>query len=268
LFFIYERVVERIGSEEGIKVFLLAGIGAFNIPFLYFLLSWYIIQKEEKKPIELFFAMFLWGMVSAFISFVVSSYFSIELYQINMIAYTIISVIILTPIIEETIKGIGVFLISGNKEYNDTLTGLLLGFSVGLGFAFIENWFYFSLKTNPFEMGLGNWTMFIFYRSFFNSLAHGCFTGFISAMIGYAKSLTKLSKFAKIAFMPGLIVAIAVHMVFNITAIIDNYLLPSEEYLFFIFNPMLIILLGAIFFMVLVFALVDEQKRKNEKVIK
>ena len=91
----------------------------------------------------------------------------------------------------------GVLTLSGHHDYNDTLTGLLLGFSCGVGFAFIENWFYFSAKVNPFDIGFLAWGQLIIYRSFFNTLAHGCFTAATGTLIGFLKSAPKYARLAK-----------------------------------------------------------------------
>jgi RsiW-degrading membrane proteinase PrsW (M82 family) len=165
-------------------------------------------------------------------------------------------------------KGLGVLFISGHHEYNDTLTGLLLGFTCGVGFAFVENWFYFSAKVNPFEVGLSTWGMLILYRSFFNTLAHGCFTASISTAIGYLRSIERLKKYARLAFVPGLFLAVAIHTIFNLSALADGFVIASQQVPFFIFNPMLIILLAAMFFLVLVLAVIDEKKRAVERSIR
>jgi RsiW-degrading membrane proteinase PrsW (M82 family) len=156
----------------------------------------------------------------------------------------------------------GILFMSGHHDYNDALTGLLLGFTCGAGFAFVENWFYFSFKTNPFDIGLVGWGTLIVYRSLFNTLAHGCFTAAVSTTIGYIRGVGRLRKFARLAFVPGLFLAVAIHAIFNISALADGFVVASRQALFFIFNPMLIILLVAMFFLVLVVAVIDEKKRK------
>ena len=172
---------------------------------------------------------------------------------------------LIAPIVEETLKGLGVLFMSGHHEYNDTLTGLLFGFTCGVGFAFIENWFYFSSKVNPFDVGLVSWGALILYRSFFNTLAHGCFTAATSTAIGYLKSVERLKRFAQLAFIPGLFLAVAIHAIFNLSALADGFAISSQQVPFFIFNPMLIILLTAMFFLVLVLAIIDEKKRAVQR---
>jgi len=253
---------ERLGFETAVRVVLLSGMCAFTVPFAYLVASWYYCRREEGKPLRFFIGMFAWGMFVAFFSLLVSSTIASQISGIEGLSFAILVTVLISPFVEELLKGFGVLVLSGHHDYNDTLTGMLLGFSCGAGFAFVENWFYFGSKANPFEMGIFTWIALVFYRSFFNTLAHGCFTASISALIGYVKSNPKIAAYAPLAFLPGLIAAIALHMVFNISAVADGFMVESRQVLFFVFNPMLIILLAALFFLVLVLAILDERGRK------
>ncbi|MCX8175351.1 MAG: PrsW family intramembrane metalloprotease [Candidatus Micrarchaeota archaeon] len=262
VFVMLDNVAQSSGMEDGMKIMLLSAIGSFFIPFLYFAAAWYFEKREEGKPLRFFAAMFVWGMFAAFLSLLISSTLIGGMKGADSAPYLLLALMFVAPIVEETMKGLGVLFISGHHEYNDTLTAMLLGFTVGVGFAFVENWFYFSAKSSPFEAGIFGWLVLVAYRSFFNSLAHGCFTAAASIMIGYARSVERLKRFARLAFVPGLFVAIVLHSIFNLSAIADGYMIADTRIPFFIFNPMLIILLAAMFFLVLVVATIDEKRRK------
>ena len=249
------------GADDAGKIMLLSAIGSFAVPFLYFAAAWYFEKHEEGKPLRFFAGMFVWGMFAAFISLLVSSGVVSELKGMDVAPYVIVATMLVAPIVEETFKGMGVLFMSGHHDYNDALTGLLLGFTCGAGFAFVENWFYFSFKTNPFDIGLMSWITLILYRSFFNTLAHGCFTAAVSTPIGYAKSIRKLKSVARLAFVPGVFLAIAIHSIYNVSALADSFVVDGRTVPFYVFNPMLIILLATVFFLVLVFAEIDERKR-------
>jgi RsiW-degrading membrane proteinase PrsW (M82 family) len=242
-------------------IMLLSAIGSFAVPFVYFVSAWYFEKREEGKPLRFFTGMFVWGMFAAFLSLLVSSGVISELKGLEFAPFVVVATMLISPIVEETFKGIGVLFMSGHHDYNDTLTGLLLGFTCGAGFAFVENWFYFSFKTNPFDLGLVGWGSLILYRSFFNTLAHGCFTAAISTSIGYARGVKKLREVARLAFVPGLFLAIIVHSIYNMSALADSFMIAGQSVPFYIFNPMLIILFATVFFLVLVFAVIDEKKR-------
>ena len=266
VFMMYTTIAQAGGPEQSGQLVVISGIGSFFVPFIYFAAAWYFEKREERKPLRFFGGIFLWGMFAAFCSLLISSWLVGALQDPSLVAYSsVIAIILIAPIVEEVMKGIGVLLMSGHHEYNDTLTGLLIGFTCGVGFSFIENWFYFSSKTNPFDVGLATWGMLVLYRSFFNSLAHGCFTGIISAPIGYLRSIPRLRRFARFVFVPAVFLAIAVHSVFNLSALADGYAVQNHEVPFYIFNPLLIILLAAFFFLLLVLATIDEKKRKLEE---
>ncbi|MEM4348200.1 MAG: PrsW family intramembrane metalloprotease [Candidatus Anstonellaceae archaeon] len=259
---ILESIAQQITEHDALQILILSGLGAFVLPIIYFSGAWLLERHEEGKPIRFFAAMFTWGMLAAFLSLLANSL--LVSWLGGEATNILLATLLFAPLIEEILKGLGILLASGHKEYNDTLTGLLMGFSCGIGFAFIENWFYFAAKINPFDIGLQAWGMMMIYRSFFNTVAHGCFTAAISAPIGYLKSVPGLRKFARLAFVPGVFLAIVLHIIFNLSALADSFVVASQQISFFIFNPMLIIVLVAVFFLVLVLAIIDEKKRKVE----
>ena len=258
----FESLSQSSGAEDAGKIMLLSAIGSLAIPLLYFIAAWYFEKREEGTPLRFFAGMFVWGMFAAFLSLLVSSGIISELKDYDIAPYVIIATMLVSPIVEETFKGMGVLFMSGHHEYKDTLTGLLFGFTCGAGFAFVENWFYFAFKTNPFDMGLFAWGSLILYRSFFNTLAHGCFTAAVSTPIGYARSVRKLKSVARLAFVPGVFLAIAIHAIYNMSALADSFMIGANSVPFYVFNPMLIILLATVFFLVLVFAVIDEKRRR------
>ena len=259
----FDSVAKEAGFDDGLKIMVLSAIGSFVVPFLYFAAAWYFEKREESKPLRFFAGMFVWGMFAAFLSLIITSTLLSGVKDASAISFAVVTTMLIAPVVEEVMKGIGVLLVSGHHDYNDTLTGLLLGFTCGVGFAFIENWFYFAFRTDPFQMGLGNWTMLILYRSIFNTLAHGFFVATVSTAIGYCKGIERIRKYAKLAFIPGTFLAITIHMMYNLSALADSFVFANKSIPFFIFNPMLIILLATLFFLVLVFATIDEKRRKE-----
>ena len=258
----FQGIEQGSGWENALQVMLLSAVGSFTVPFFYFAAAWYFEKREEGKPLRFFAGIFVWGMFAALLSLIISSSVASELKAFMLASYVIVATTVVSPMVEEIMKGLGVLFMSGHHEYNDTLTGLLLGFTCGAGFAFVENWFYFSTKANPFEIGLVSWGTLIVYRSLFNTLAHGCFTAAISTTIGYIRGVPKLRKFARLAFVPGVFLAVVILSIFNISSLADGFVVANREALFFVFNPMLIILLVAMFFLVLVTAVIDEKKRR------
>ena len=124
---------QAAGTGNGFNIMLLSGLGSFTIPFAYFLAAWRFERREEGKPLRFFAAMFVWGMFVAFLSFVVSSSLVLELRQYALVSSVIIATMFISPAVEETLKGLGVLLLSGHHDYNDSLTGMMLGFAKAIG---------------------------------------------------------------------------------------------------------------------------------------
>ena len=132
---------------------------------------------------------------------------------------------------------------------------------MGTGFALIENWFYFATQATPAEIGFTSWLGLLVYRSFFNTLAHGCFTAAIGATIGHFKADPKVARYAKIAFLPGLFIAIVLHAAFNIFAILDTVIVLAYEIPIFIFNPLLVATLALAFVVMFIIAMFERKHR-------
>lgn len=255
---IWNSMADRLGSVA-VQVLLLSLAGAIFVPMVYFAIVWYFNEIFEKKPMRFFAAAFFFGMLAALLSLVANTYEITLLRQsgiFDAVMLGFITTVAVAPITEEMLKGLGLLGLFGHHEYDDTLNGILLGFSIGLGFAFIENWFYFASKVNPLEMGLVNWGFLALYRTFFNSVAHGCFSAAVGAALGWAKT-QRHGRFAFLAFLPGLALAISLHIIFNITAILDGFAAAGREFPVFMFNPTLVLTLLGLTFVAFVMAVME-----------
>ena len=259
---IWNSSAEKLGSVST-QVITLSLAGALFLPLIYFAIVWYFNEIFEKKPMRFFAAAFFWGMVAALLALFANSYGLAWLRGAGLVDAMLLGFITtaaIAPVTEEILKGLGLLGLFGHHEYTDALNGLLLGFSIGLGFSFIENWFYFASKVNPLEMGLVPWGFLVLYRTFFNSVAHGCFTAALGGALGWAKS-QRLGRFAPLVFIPGVQLAIALHVIFNITAILDSFVAAGREIPVFIFNPTLVLTLLGIMFVVFAIAVLQARAR-------
>lgn len=267
ILFIFESNVDKLGEAMGSQVFLISGLAALLFPIIYFSIAWILEQQGERKPLRFFWSLFILGMSAAFVSFIFNSLIN-EQVRLNLpgeteITLVLISAAIVAPIVEEIAKFGGTFIMAGHHEFDDALTGLLMGFTIGVGFSFIENWFYFASKADPFSLGFIAWIELIVYRSFFNSIAHGVFIGLGSALIGHIKSKQGINKYVKLSFLSALLLAIPLHSVFNLSALLDGNLRTMEiEYgLPFIFNPGFVVILVILFIITYIITLKQRQKR-------
>ena len=241
-------------------VSLVAGI---FIPIILVLLVWYG-DIYEREPISYIGAMFIWGVIAALLAFfinpVIISLFNISPDNVPLVLLVVFGSVIVSPIVEEALKGIGVYIMSCHREMNNTLDGLLYGFAVGVGFAAVENWFYFISKMDPLAIGIDAWLLSILYRSFFNTIAHGCFTAFIGAMIGMMKGRSRVAGYSYLGLLPGLFIAIILHMIFNISAFLDVVAVSTFRMVILFFNPLLVITVGIGFAIIYYFGVLESKK--------
>lgn len=264
---IFSQLMSLLGAELGLRVFAIAGMSALAVPLLYVVAAW-IADYYEREPLRFVFSAFMWGVLAAFLSFMINTVgtgFVEALFGEARVGGDIGAVLLgtalLAPVVEEMLKGAGVVILAGHHEMDDALDGLLYGFAAGVGFSFIENWFYFALEANPLQWGIRAWIALILYRSFFNSLAHGSFTSAAGAIMGYMKSRPELARYAQLGFIPGVFIAILLHIFFNIGAILDTIVIFRWQVPVFIFNPMLVLALGIVFLIVFALATLDTKRR-------
>lgn len=248
----------------GFTVFFIGGICAMASPIAYLFIGW-LVDWYEREPLRFIVAIFFWGFFAAFISFFVNTiigiftdfFFGIALGEAGFFFSMIIGAVIVAPVVEETSKGFGVLLLSANKEMNDVLDGILYGFGVGMGFAAIENWLYFT-SANPAAVGgVMAWAFLIFNRSLFAALGHGWMTATTGAVIAFLK--TRLKKHSYLYFIPAVILAMIMHGIFNFIAFIDGLISYFLNNPIPIFDPILVFGLTIIFGIIIAFQLMKNR---------
>jgi RsiW-degrading membrane proteinase PrsW (M82 family) len=263
---IFDYAGANYGPSLGPQLALLAGAGALLVPLGYMALAW-IGNVHGRSPLRFVLAAFVWGALSAVLAFVVNAIVAGELgFRLHTdVAATaslaFIGTIMIAPMVEELAKALGVLVLSWHHRFRSVSDGLLYGFAVGAGFSFVENWIYFVERANPFELGFGGWVDFVIYRVLFNSLAHGAFPAACGALIGYFKSRPNLARYASAAFLPGLFIAITLHTLFNISAILDEVAVYAVRVPVFIFNPAMV----AVLVVALLFVFYFGSRNDNDK---
>jgi len=264
LLVIATNLVSQYGHANAFYILGLAGIGAASFPLLYLLCAYFLDFWVAHKPFRFFLAFFCWGIFSAVLSFFLTSVYtsSADLFGFASLgSATVILAALISPLVEELLKGLGVYIGSRHHAFDSAASGLLMGFAVGLGFSFVENWFYFTSRSSPFELGLVGWVSFIVYRSFFNSIAHGIFSAALGGFIGYLKSHPSFQKHYHFGLWPGILAAVTLHSIFNSSAIIDSLAISDYNLPVFVFNPAVTIILDILFAVALVFAIRDVYHR-------
>lgn len=112
----------------------------------------------------------------------------------------------IAPFIEEALKALVIVVLIRRNRIGFLVDAAIFGFAVGAGFAILENLFY--LQTRP-ETLLGTWIV----RGFGTAIMHGGATA-IFAVATHTLAGQKVTR-GKLIFVPGYVVAVLVHSVFN-----------------------------------------------------
>lgn len=172
-------------------VLILSTIAA-AIPAFFYVILIYWVDRYEKEPWWLLMAAFLWGAVpSIIIAFIANSVLAIPFYLLaGQTTGDALAATLIAPPVEETIKGLAVLGIFWfwRHEIDSPLDGIIYGAMVGMGFAMIENIYYFVTVYN--EGGAEAWGMNIFMRGFIFGLNHALFT----SMTGLGIALARMSR--------------------------------------------------------------------------
>ena len=182
---------------------------SFTGPVIY--LTWmYRNDKFEREPLYLLALIVGWGAFAGLLSFFGNSYFS----SIGL-GFSWLS----APLVEESMKGIGVYVMSKNLEFNDSLDGIVYGFAAGAGFAWVENFFYivYVYKGDLLSSLL---------RVFVFGYGHGLYTALTGRLLGEAKVRRGYTQTSDL--LRGLIPAMLAHGFYN-SYLIEVFGFPQFE---------------------------------------
>lgn len=186
------------------------------IPTLFYIGVIYWADRYEKEPLWLLSATFLWGAVpSIVLAVVLNEVFSAPVAALVGDSYgELAGATIVAPLVEETLKGLallGIFYLR-RRDIDSLLDGAIYGAMVGLGFALIENYFYFI---SEYEAGgLGAWGINIFFRAFVFGLNHALFSSCFGLGLA-AASLARSSFTRLVAPAIGWLLAVLTHAAHN-----------------------------------------------------
>lgn len=110
------------------------------------------------------------------------------------------------PLVEELLKGTVIVVLIARHRIAFLVDAAILGFSVGAGFAAVENLHYFVVLDDP---NIALWIV----RGFGTALMHGSVTA-IMAIISRQLTDTR-DGFHPLLFLPGLSLAVVLHSLFN-----------------------------------------------------
>jgi RsiW-degrading membrane proteinase PrsW (M82 family) len=169
---------------KGVSICLLAGL----LPTLIYAIILYYSDRYEREPKALIAAAFFWGAWPALlIAVIVRVFFQLPVDLIGAQAIEAVRAGLVTPFIEEALKGVAVILILVlyRKEFDNVLDGLIYGAMVGFGFAMTGNTLSYlgAFLLRGFS-GLSNT---IFIQGVIYGLNHGVYSAIFGAGLGYAR---------------------------------------------------------------------------------
>jgi RsiW-degrading membrane proteinase PrsW (M82 family) len=150
----------------------------------------YFLDLYEREPLPLIFAAMIWGAVAATtLAAVANAGWGLVVSRVGGPEFAARWTAALTaPFVEETLKGIGVVLIYliARDEVDDVMDGFVYGAVCGLGFAVIEDVFYFMSVFGGQPSGvLRGFVLRVVASGFYS---HVLYTGLVGMGIGYVVS--------------------------------------------------------------------------------
>ncbi len=254
-------------------IILVATVATIVFPVIYLLFMW-LLDIFEREPLRFIISLFLWGVASAGGAFIVNTCLGLILVVIGsliggetggQLAAVVGTSVFIAPVVEECLKGLGVIIMAGHHEMDDTYDGILFGFSAGIGFAAVENLFYFSAAFKEGQTTALEFLGFVLYRSIICMIGHGCFTATTGILMGFLKGRGRLAKFAQFGGLIGLFGAMLLHGIFNAAAIgqeiTQAVVFGKLTYPLPMFHGPLIFLMAFIYFIIIIFALIESRAR-------
>lgn len=204
---------------------LLLSILAALVPALLYAALIYWIDRYEKEPLWLLAATFLWGAVPSIIfAFFANTFLSVPFYLLtDGQTSAALAASFIAPPVEESIKGVallGLFFF-WRHEIDSILDGIIYGAMVGMGFAVVENVYYFMSVFA--EGGIEAWSANVFIRGIIFGLNHSLFT----SMTGLGIAVARMSKHTAVkltAPLLGWFAAMFLHFIHNASVSFNNLL--------------------------------------------
>lgn len=171
------------------------------LPVSCFLAALVYLDSYKLVSVRLVVTVILIGFGTVVASYPISV-LGLDWAQIEFINYTRF----VAPIVEEGLKALVIIVLMRHNRIGFLVDAAILGFAVGAGFAIFENLYFLSIVP---DTQLGTWIV----RGFGTAIMHGAATAIFA--ITTHTIVGQYPEIGKVAFLPGFIVAVIVHSVFN-----------------------------------------------------
>lgn len=186
-------------------------------PVLFWGYFYYVKDSKEPEPLRLLIKAFVFGSIVGILFALIASIF--ENYEGIFVLNTMWMLIVLAFFEEAAKLGVLMQLTKAKAiDVDQVVDGVIYAVCIALGFAFVENIYFFMQYIAFAERGAELYGVYII-RGFGTMLAHTIFSG----LAGYYFVLGKVKK--KPLWIYGLILAGVLHVVFNyfMSASIGNF---------------------------------------------
>jgi len=202
-------------TSEVVRGLIICLLAAY-IPTLIYVTALYHSDRYEKEPKRLLLYAFFWGAWPAvLVAVIVRLFFQIPGDWLGPDVFEAIRSGILSPFIEELIKGAAVVYIAlrFRPEFDDILDGIIYGAVVGFGFAMTTN--LISYLGSFLLFGFSGLSNEIVVEGILFGLNQGFYTAIFGAGLGYAR-LTSKKRQRWLVPLGAFGLALAIHSLHNI----------------------------------------------------
>ena len=198
---------------------LFLAVGLATLPTLLYVLLIYSVDRYEKEPFWLLSVAFFWGAFPAIVLTLTANWLVVDPILLQLTRQTTNTSdffnFLSVPFVEESVKGLvllGILVFRPN-DLDTPLDGIIYGSMVGMGFAMVENYFYFLSVYQ--ENGLLAMGINFILRAIIFGLNHALFTGLLGFAVAIGRYYTPFFRIG-IIFL-GWSIAVFFHAVHNFT---------------------------------------------------
>lgn len=199
---------ERGGVPAGVDQTALGVLLALSfLPPLLFVFWVRMHEKHDREPVMAVLGMFLYGGTLGVIIALALSLLLDAGFGSQAQGFTLLSLVVIAPLVEELAKGLGLVLI--HRRITEPEDGIIYGAAIGLGFGATENLLYGLSALS--EGTLVDATVTITFRVFSSVLLHAGST----ALLGYGYARMRLARRGLLTLLPFYLLAVVQHSLYN-----------------------------------------------------
>lgn len=244
-------VLLLIASETGLAALLAAMmVASLPVPLYIMLILW--IDRYESEPLWMLATAFFWGAtIAVFAAYFFNTIGSIVVAVLtqSMVITTLYGAVISAPIVEESFKALGLFILFFAKkdEFDGVVDGFVYAGMIGLGFAMTENFQYYGKVIYSGGLGSEDFGQIYLLRGMLAPYSHPLFTSMTGMGLGAARQSKSLAV-KIIAPIVGFLLAVFLHGLWNFSAMLAGSLSGFLTIYFVLMVPIFMVTLVIILF--------------------